>query len=533
MLERALYQINTSIIYLNPIAALLLVSLSLIISVSVYDNNTLAYANNYDPVLEDAKNKLFSFISTNKTSAYLPIFEYHVDYHNLTLFVEINDTAPLAKSVYEQRLRAIVGNVPLTVEFGHFSFDIIPPASLGNRTLDTQIKIISADDTSHPLDRYFQLRFFDTKTNQTIQHVSFWMNVTRGEHTIMTDLFYTNSGFFSALLQPNDTVTKWSVYGDNEPTLNAWIPKNGTLKISTPLFQNGPYHIHLELFVYLNAVFIHDRAPKFDSWWTVDKNGNFESYVNSSNSTQGPSMINDTSTIAKQTFLSPLKQFRSGISATSIQCKQGLALMIKESNEHPACVTQQTAQKLVERGWKLLTGPKITSTEDNKPITLFNATEDEIPRDIATEVSKMDQHSKDALFLNIEFVVHGFSGMYVDDSGLLNIYTTDSKITSIEKSRLAGLVDQGHLANGIIVKHSKHSWHKWLELDKIIAKLWDNKNIGITMTGVDDKNQVYMIGFERLDNSTTETVNKFLSEHKIPSDMVKLVETGKIRLLTG
>lgn len=334
-------------------------SILLIISVSVYVNsNTSAYANNYNPVLEDAKNKLFSFISMNKNSTYLPISSYGVDYQNLTLLVVINDTAPLTKSVYEQRIQSIVGNVPLTIEFGHFSSDVGPPASLENRTLDTVIKIISANDTSRPLDRYVQLRFFDTKTNQTIQHVTFLLNISKNNQTILRDLFQTDSGFSSILIEPNETMSigKWSIYGDNEPILNAWISKNGTLKIGTPLFQNGLYHIHLELQSIDSSkkIFTLDKIPKFDSWWTVDMNGNFQSYINLSNSTQESIMINDTSTITKQPFLSPLKQFKSGILAKSIQCKQDLVLITKTSNNSPACVKPGTAQKLVKRGWGVL-----------------------------------------------------------------------------------------------------------------------------------------------------------------------------------
>ncbi|MGI0027209.1 MAG: Hint domain-containing protein [Nitrosopumilaceae archaeon] len=47
----------------------------------------------------------------------------------------------------------------------------------------------------------------------------------------------------------------------------------------------------------------------------------------------------------------PLKQFKSGISAKDIQCKEGLVLITKTSDNFPACVKTQTAQKLVEREW--------------------------------------------------------------------------------------------------------------------------------------------------------------------------------------
>ncbi len=50
-------------------------------------------------------------------------------------------------------------------------------------------------------------------------------------------------------------------------------------------------------------------------------------------------------------ILSPLKQFKSGITANDIKCEHGLQLVIKSEDNSPSCVKSQTAQKLVERGW--------------------------------------------------------------------------------------------------------------------------------------------------------------------------------------
>lgn len=158
----------------------------------------------------------------------------------------------------------------------------------------------------------------------------------------------------------------------------------------------------------------------------------------------------------------------------------------------------------------------------------FSVQEDEIPDYITQQASQMDQHSKDVTYLNIEKRIHGFSGAYIDEAGNLNIYTTDSTIKSIDKSTLADYVEPYHLAKGIIVRQSNHSWHKWMELGNIVSKLADDKTLGINLMGVDDKNQVYEIGFEKLDNSKIASVNKFMTDHNIPSDMIQLKEVGKI-----
>src|SRR5690242_17544672 len=51
----------------------------------------------------------------------------------------------------------------------------------------------------------------------------------------------------------------------------------------------------------------------------------------------------------------PLKQFKKWhIAVSDVFCKQGFVLVIKKSDNSPACVNPDTAQKLVERGWGVL-----------------------------------------------------------------------------------------------------------------------------------------------------------------------------------
>ncbi len=46
----------------------------------------------------------------------------------------------------------------------------------------------------------------------------------------------------------------------------------------------------------------------------------------------------------------PLKQYRDGISSESIHCNENL-ILIQKYDGSPACVTEQTKEKLIERGW--------------------------------------------------------------------------------------------------------------------------------------------------------------------------------------
>lgn len=61
-------------------------------------------------------------------------------------------------------------------------------------------------------------------------------------------------------------------------------------------------------------------------------------------------------TISNQstTIKSPLAQFRSGIAAKDIVCNESLQLVLKAEDSSPACLSANTVQKLVERGWAQL-----------------------------------------------------------------------------------------------------------------------------------------------------------------------------------
>lgn len=54
-----------------------------------------------------------------------------------------------------------------------------------------------------------------------------------------------------------------------------------------------------------------------------------------------------------QNIKSPLKQFLDGTKAESIVCVNDFVLIIKATNNHPACVKESTAKKLQQSGWAI------------------------------------------------------------------------------------------------------------------------------------------------------------------------------------
>lgn len=52
--------------------------------------------------------------------------------------------------------------------------------------------------------------------------------------------------------------------------------------------------------------------------------------------------------------LAPLKQVANGASPKDVECKEGMRLVFKNTDDSPACVKATTADKLVEREWATL-----------------------------------------------------------------------------------------------------------------------------------------------------------------------------------
>jgi len=57
--------------------------------------------------------------------------------------------------------------------------------------------------------------------------------------------------------------------------------------------------------------------------------------------------------LSKYGILSPLKQFKSGTSAQQVACNAGFELIIKATDNSPACVTHSSASVLIHRGWAI------------------------------------------------------------------------------------------------------------------------------------------------------------------------------------
>ena len=125
------------------------------------------------------------------------------------------------------------------------SVENLPPASVGNRQLSLYLKVNPPIlTTANGKSAYMQFRLFDAVTNQTIQHVTYLITVTRGtgssttQRPLLVDFFHAHNGLLTLHVVPQPgTLT---VYGEQDPFLQSWVADpGGNILIRGPLLLQG------------------------------------------------------------------------------------------------------------------------------------------------------------------------------------------------------------------------------------------------------------------------------------------------------
>lgn len=113
--------------------------------------------------------------------------------------------------------------------------------------------------------------------------------------------------------------------------------------------------------------------------------------------------------VKNQKDLSPLKQFKQGISLDEIKCRDSLTL-IQKNNHNPACVKPETAEKLLARGWALDTS-LINSFEGCA--AAGNPVMESYPRQCRTSDGKHFVEEIDSRMMSPESLCQKYSGNWL------------------------------------------------------------------------------------------------------------------------
>lgn len=157
-----------------------------------------------------------------------------------------------------------------------FTQETLPAASIGNKTVSVFIKINPPIITSESnQDRYLSFRWFDANTNQTIQHTTFLVLVTKHNQPLVQGLFHTHTGELTLKITPSNNPSEWKIIGNPIVFLDKYmyLPQaNGTIDLVAPMLgEGGLYHIYMVLVTIDNDqnLFMPKNAPRFDSYLSV------------------------------------------------------------------------------------------------------------------------------------------------------------------------------------------------------------------------------------------------------------------------
>lgn len=225
------------------------------------------------------------------------------------------------------------------------STNLIPDANSGNQTYS------------------LYLRIYDSTTNETIQHVSMVINITKNNKILLNDTFHTHTGFLDLKIVPNDLPEgKWIVQqAGADPILKGWTPRinDKPIVLKAPIFLDDSfYNLHITMLTidYDSNFFYVNTRPNFDTVISLQNEN--------SPKIMAPHEINSTfptvgqygvllSSFSQPELKSPFDQFESGIALKDITCKNGYQIVIKVEGHSPACVKPDVVHVLVDRGWAI------------------------------------------------------------------------------------------------------------------------------------------------------------------------------------
>lgn len=131
-------------------------------------------------------------------------------------------------------------------------------------------------------------------------------------------------------------------------TNNYPASRNFTVEVSVQNENDTSVTLHKKQTTELGACEYEDGGLKWS--FVPPKSGYYDVSVTENGEFRAGADFQVGNSTAK-TMVSPLQQFKSGIIAQDVKCKDGLTLIIKLENNSPACVKPINVQKLISWGW--------------------------------------------------------------------------------------------------------------------------------------------------------------------------------------
>jgi hypothetical protein len=154
----------------------------------------------------------------------------------------------------------------------------LPPATVGDRQASLFVKISPPILTTESQENAFlQFRLFDERNNETIQHVTYEIEIRKANEAnntrpLLRDFFHAHNGLLTIKVDPTES-GEIQLFGTRDPFQNALLADpGGTVNVRGPILTDGGlYHIRINIFGIDNDknIFVPENAPKFDSYLSI------------------------------------------------------------------------------------------------------------------------------------------------------------------------------------------------------------------------------------------------------------------------
>ena len=202
-------------------------------------------------------------------------------------------------------------------------------------------------------------------------------------------------------------------------TIAGHKPDNET-HLSYPQFEVGDKAIfYINKLDGVNTISPYSQTANYVASVSDDKSAISMNFKSISDSTKLPSLI-----------LSPLKQFKSGVTREDIFCKEGFYLAIKSHDQEPACLKSGTISKLASRGFLYGIGANESETHYSTILIPPGSENPSTNKTYSPEVT--------SIVLGVNNTVR-----WVNQASAANSVVSDSPITQNGKSFGSGILIQG------------------------------------------------------------------------------------------
>jgi len=132
--------------------------------------------------------------------------------------------------------------------------ETLPPVQIDGRNATIQISVEPAIFDENNNQHKFLVKFFDIGTGNSINDVTFQIDIKHNGNILLSDKFFDKSG--NLVIDTINDAEKFSISGSHEPTLDGWMADgNNPVTVHGPLFSSGGlYGFKIKILAYDNTM---------------------------------------------------------------------------------------------------------------------------------------------------------------------------------------------------------------------------------------------------------------------------------------